>query len=89
MAHGAAKPLKTKPIQMLAVTLLTGILPCILASCSSETLDQIRQADEQRCVTQGFQPGTEPFAGCLQREHYQIGQAAGPWWGPPFGSGDW
>lgn len=89
MAHRAAKLLKAKPARMLAVMPLTASLACILASCASETPDQIRLADEQRCMTEGYQPGTEPLAECLQREHYQIGQAAGPSWGPPFGSGDW
>jgi hypothetical protein len=89
MAHGAEKLLKAKPARRLAVMPLTASLACILASCASETPDQIRLADEQRCIAQGYQPGTEPLAECLRREHYQIGQAAGPWWGPPFGSGDW
>jgi hypothetical protein len=72
---------------MLAVTLLTGSLPWILAGCQSASPEQIRQANEQRCAIQGFHLGTAPFADCLQRD--QIGQAAGPLWAPPFGSGDW
>ena len=87
MATGIPASLTRK--SALALMLLTASIPSFLAGCESETPDQIMQADARRCVTQGYQPGTEPFAGCLQREHYQIGQTAGPWWGPPFGSGDW
>lgn len=73
----------------LALMLLAMGVPTILAGCERESPEQIRQADEQRCTTRGFTPGTPQFADCLQRVHYQVGQAAGPWWGPPFGSGDW
>jgi hypothetical protein len=88
MSQSAAHTLNRKRT-MLAATLLTGSLPWFLVGCESISPEQIRQADEQRCAIQGFHPGTAPFADCLRREDDQIGQAAGPWWGPPFGSGDW
>ncbi|HEV8013970.1 MAG TPA: hypothetical protein VGP48_00480 [Stellaceae bacterium] len=74
---------------ILAAVLLVGSLPWFLAGCESESPAQMRQADEQRCAIQGFHPGSAPFADCVRREHGQIGQAAGPLWAPPFGSGDW
>jgi hypothetical protein len=74
---------------LLAATLLTASLPWFLAGCESESPAQIRQANEQRCAIQGFHLDTAPFADCLRREQDQIGQAAGPLWGPPFGFGDW
>ena len=88
MAQTAPHAVKRKR-RILAVTLLAVSLPWFLAGCESESPEQIRQANEQRCAIQGFHPGTAPFADCLRRERDQIGQAAGPWWAPPFGSGDW
>jgi hypothetical protein len=87
MAKGIPSPLTRK--RAFALMLLTVSVPSILAGCESERPEQILQADQQRCLIQGFAPGTAQFVDCLEREHYQVGQAAGPWWGPPFGSGDW
>ena len=77
------------PRRALALMLLIMSVPNILAGCESESPEQMRQADQQRCTIQGFAPGTAQFEGCLLREHYQVGQAAGPSWGPPFGTEDW
>jgi hypothetical protein len=74
---------------MLAVMLLAASIPWFLSGCQSESPYQIRRADEQRCTIQGFRPGIAPSTDCVEREHDQLGQAAGPWWGPAFGSTDW
>ena len=87
MAKRVTSPLERH--RALTLMLLTVGASSILAGCVRETPDQIRQADEQRCVSRGFQPSTPSFAACAQLVHRQVGQAAGPWWGPPFGSGDW
>jgi hypothetical protein len=87
MAKGLHSPLRRK--SALVLMLLTMSVPSILAGCESESPEQIRQADQQRCTIRGFAPGTAQFVDCLEQEHYQVGQAAGPWWGAPFGSGDW
>jgi hypothetical protein len=81
--HGcAAKRWKSS----LAVVLCIG-MACALGGCESP--EEIRQAQEQQCAGYGFQPGTVPFAECLQREslaaRYRLNQAAGPWWGPAYG----
>src|SRR5262249_44985837 len=77
-------------IRTATVILLTFGIPCLLAGC--ETAEQIRQADERQCSSYGFQPGTVPFAECLQRERlaarYQLDSGWGPWgpaWGPGWG----
>ena len=77
-------------IRISRVILLTLGVPCLLAGC--ETPEQIRQADEQQCASYGFQPGTVPFAECLQRERlaarYQLDTGWGPWgpaWSPGLG----
>ena len=77
------------PKRALGLMLLAVSAPSILAGCESESLEQIRQADQQRCTIHGTLPGSAQFGDCMEREHYQVGQAAGPSWGPPFGSGDW
>jgi hypothetical protein len=71
----------------LALMLLAVGVPTILVGCKSESPEQIRQADQQRCTIQGTPPESAQFGDCLEREHHQVGQAAGPGWGPPFGSG--
>ena len=77
-------------VRLSLVILLTLGVPCVLVGC--ETPEQIRQADEQQCASYGFQPGTVPFAECLQRERlaarYQLDAGWGPWgpaWSPGLG----
>ena len=66
--------------------LLSVSVACALVGCESP--EQIRQAQERQCTSNGLQAGTAPFAECLQREilaqRYQLNQAAGPSWGPPY-----
>ena len=56
-----------------------------IALTGCETAEQIRQSDEQQCASYGFQPGTVPFAQCLQQQdlarQYRLEQPWGPWWG--------
>ena len=58
---------------------------CALVGCESP--EQIRQAQERQCASDGFQPGTAPFAECLERrslaQRDRLNQAAGASWGPP------
>ena len=67
--------------------LLCLAMACALAACESP--EEIRRAQEQQCASYGFQPGTVPFAECLQREslaaRYRLNQAVPPWWGPVYG----
>ena len=42
-------------------------LALALACCVS--LEELRREDEARCAGYGFQPGTDAFAACLQREN--------------------
>jgi hypothetical protein len=72
--------------------LLALALACALGGC--ESAEQIRQANQQQCTSYGFQPGTVPFAECLQREslaeRYELDEAAQPWWwGAPYPPGWW
>ena len=49
------------------------------------TPDQIRHRDEEVCAGYGFKPGTDGFAGCIQREVLarQYVLESGYWgWGP-------
>jgi hypothetical protein len=61
-----------------------------LAACVSP--EELRRRDEAVCAGYGFQPGTNDFAACLQRESLarrfalsQQYQGWGPGWGPPWG----
>jgi len=80
MARCAAKPWRPTVPLFLGLTLACGLIGC-------ESRDQIRQAQERQCASDGLQPGTVPFAACLQRESlaqsYRYNQSAGPSWGPP------
>jgi hypothetical protein len=73
-----------KPWRPALPLLLSLSVACGLTGCESR--EQLRQAQEQRCTSSGLQPGTVPFADCLQRESlaesYQRDQAAGTSWGP-------
>ncbi len=64
--------------------LLSLSVACALGACDSS--EQIRQAQEQRCASDGLQPGTAQFADCMKRESlaqsYRLNQA-GTSWGPP------
>ena len=57
-----------------------------LAACVSP--EELRREDEAACVGYGFQPGTNDFAACLQREslarRYQLTPDY-PGWGPGWG----
>jgi len=74
-----------KPWRPALPLLLSMGVACALTGCESR--EQLRQAQEQRCTSSGLQPGTVPFADCLQRESvaesYRRNQAAGTSWGPP------
>jgi hypothetical protein len=80
MARCAAKPRRASVPLLLGLT-----LACALIGCESR--DQIRQAQERQCASDGLQPGTVPFAACLQRaslaQSYRYNQSAGTSWGPP------
>ncbi|UUP19549.1 hypothetical protein NTH_04054 [Nitratireductor thuwali] len=42
-------------------------LVVFVAGCATVTPEQRRAMDEQECLGFGFKPGTDAFAGCLQR----------------------
>jgi hypothetical protein len=73
-----------KPWKPALPLLLSLSVACALAGCESR--EQLRQAQEQRCTSAGLQPGTVPFADCLQRESlaesYRRNQDMGTSWGP-------
>ena len=79
MAQCAAKPWRPTVPLLLVLT-----LACTLVGCESP--EEIRQAYAQQCASNGFQPGTAPFAECLQREssaaRYRLNQSRATW-GPP------
>ena len=52
----------SKPIARAAALAATVLL---LAGC--QTAEEMRAADENRCLSYGFRPRTDAFAGCLQR----------------------
>jgi hypothetical protein len=71
------------------VGLALGLALASLAGCVSP--EQLRQEDEAACASFGFQPGTNDFAACLQRESLARRYALtpqypawgpGPLWGP-------
>jgi len=61
-----------------------------LAACVSP--GELRHEDEAACLSFGFQPGTNDFAACLQREslarRYELTPQY-PLWGPPWGPYWW
>jgi hypothetical protein len=65
--------------RLVALASAFGLL-ALQAGCM--TPEQIRQHDEATCAGYGFKPGTDAFAGCLQREvlarQYVLEQ---PYWG--------
>jgi len=52
----------SKPIARAAALAATLLL---LAGC--QTAEEMRAADENRCLSYGFRPRTDAFAECLQR----------------------
>ena len=52
----------SKPIARAAALAATLVL---LAGC--QTAEEMRAADENRCISYGFRPRTDAFAECLQR----------------------
>ncbi|MBB5045167.1 hypothetical protein [Shinella fusca] len=52
----------SKPIARAAALAATLLL---LAGC--QTAEEMRAADENRCISYGFRPRTDAFAECLQR----------------------
>ena len=53
-----------------------------LASCVSP--EELRRQDEARCSGYGFHPGSDAFAGCLQKESLARrywGAPPSPYWG--------
>ena len=52
----------SKPIARAAAVAATLVL---LAGC--QTAEEMRAADENRCISYGFRPRTDAFAECLQR----------------------
>jgi hypothetical protein len=80
MAGYAAKHWRpTLPLLALSVA-------CTLIACESR--EQLRQAQEQQCGSYGFQPGTDSFTTCLQRESaaqsYRLNEAVEASRGPPY-----
>jgi hypothetical protein len=68
------------------------LLALALASCISP--EELLREDEATCSGYGFQPGTDAFATCLQRESLAwryLGPPPGPyggwgfWWGAGWG----
>jgi hypothetical protein len=63
-----------------------GLALASLAACVSP--EELRHEDEAACASFGFQPGTNDFAACLQREslarRYELTPQY-PMWGPPWG----
>jgi hypothetical protein len=44
-------------------------LALVLTSCVSS--EELRREDEATCAGYGFHPGTDAFAGCLQKESWR------------------
>lgn len=70
---------------MLAAALalaLAGLTACV-------SPEELRREDEAACASFGFKPGTNDFAGCLQREslarRYDMYAPNYPAWGPLWG----
>jgi hypothetical protein len=63
--------------------LAAGLALASLAGCVSP--EELRREDEAACASFGFQPGTNDFAACLQREslarRYTL-TSENPPWGP-------
>jgi hypothetical protein len=76
-------PMRYRLLSCLAL----GLALASLAACVSP--EELRREDEAACMSFGFQPGTNEFAACLQREslarRYQLTPQYQPW-GPPWGS---
>jgi hypothetical protein len=77
--------MRYNPLACLAL----GLALASLAGCVSP--EELRQRDEAACASFGFQPGTNDFAACLQREslarRYALNPGypawgPGPLWGP-------
>lgn len=46
---------------------LTALAAIALAIAGCQTAEEMRAADENRCLSYGFRPNTDAFAECLQR----------------------
>ncbi|WP_069880830.1 hypothetical protein [Bosea sp. BIWAKO-01] len=83
-----------KRATLLAMVLISGGL----AACQTITAAEQRSADEVRCRSYGFRPGTDAFAKCLldvdlaraAARLYRFENAGGPGWGYyPYGGRPW
>jgi len=63
---------------------IAALVACGMTGCAAP--QDPHQANQQQCLGYGFQPSTNDFAQCMQRENiaerYYWG--SGPRWGPPY-----